>query len=139
MEPDDSAPIRRFLLEKSRELGYSVGTAPLYCPAWVEAFLEAVNHSWSAAYRELRAARLAESRGGRPMRIRIEVVGHDGHDEPSDWAEVYGWRAALACARAMRAELQRCYPVPHMHEWAYRRFVFRAVDARLLDAIDEYG
>lgn len=65
-----------------------------------------------------------------PLRIRVCAVQHRiGHDPLIDSVEVYGWRAALVAARALRAEVSddRCY----------RRAYARAEDARLMDLVRE--
>lgn len=105
--------------------------ACLYSPAWTEAFLEIQNGNGPTARRELRAAR----REGGPIRWRVAVydtrmrfqdqLRYDTVDE----CEGYGWRGALATARALR------------NTYYERRYKLVVLDARLIDAIDEnlYG
>lgn len=122
------------------ELGSVSPDAAPYSPSWVEAYIEASNTDGPAARRALRAERRREVElTDRPARIRVEcwrerdlpgvsIAGDPIGGEPADWAEVYGWRAALAAARIMRAW--------HREEWRYRRMLLQIRDPRLDDAID---
>lgn len=122
------------------ELGSVSPDAAMYSPNWTEAYIEASNADGPAARRALRAERRREVElTDRPARIRVEcwrerdlpgvsIAGDPIGGEPADWAEVYGWRAALAAARIMRAE--------YSGEWRYRRMLLQIRDPRLDDAID---
>lgn len=112
--------------------------AAVYSQAWTEAFIEAQNADGPRARRALRAERRAHVR---VMRIRVELWSRskgDGEHE-TDWVEVYGWRAALAAARAMRAETPTSDgPIGYLRHHGKRHRIV-TYDARLIDAIDAYA
>lgn len=69
---------------------------------------------------------------GGPMRIRVRASAyrHSGMYD-ADECEVYGWRAALTAARAMRSELGGDRDDP-----ARRRVTVDAIDPRWVDAVE---
>lgn len=103
-----------------------------YSPTGIAAYFEAVNSHTGAADRVLRRTRSAEARAtGIPMRI-VVILRNDnprgGVARDEDEVEVYGWRAALAAARAFRAEVSSD-PFPERY-----RVIF--TDARFERACD---
>lgn len=74
-----------------------------------------------------RAARAVRRYLGRPTRIRVTITEGPSYSQREDTCDVYGWRAALVAARAMRAECdERSGPWIHV----------TARDARLTDLVE---
>lgn len=138
--------IRAELHAQAKAAGYHSGPidpgCAIYSPSWTTAYVETSSRDSREAQRALRAERRADAkRTGRAMRIRVEcwrkrdlpgvsIAGDPIGGEAEDWAEVYGWRAALAAARTMRAWYTR-------EDWRYYNMLLLVSDPRLDDAIGE--
>lgn len=112
-------------------VGYSAfGKVSLYTPAAVDMVARA--DDWHAARRAVRSVRSMRAELG-PLRIRLSVYD-PCRDECIDEIDVYGWRAALVAARALRREHggARSYPRGSRRLWV------SAEDARWADARDRY-
>lgn len=92
------------LAPSGHAIGYAVGGCgpiPLHCDLGGEVWREYRHRpEVRRAFRACR--RWLSDEGRRPLRMLVHV--YDGRSEEPDACEVYGWRAALMAARAMREE-----------------------------------
>lgn len=115
-------PIKAFYEANPSHLG-------LYSRAYVEAFYAARNEDGPKARRALRARRIQD---GRTMRLSVSVYQGASYEREEYTCEVYGWRAALAAVRAMRAH--------ELTEYRIERARGHSIlDARLVDVIEGMG